>query len=65
MKTFKVTVWWEVAYVADNIKAKSEDEAIEKVRQLALNAPSSDYQWLQETDVSCKEQRPKKSPEIQ
>jgi hypothetical protein len=51
--TWKVAVHWEVAYV-DEVKAATEDEAIGIVREKAKEAPSGDWQWIQETAVKGK-----------
>ena len=45
-----VAVHWDVAYV-DDIEAESEAKAIEIAEARALEAPSSDYQWLEKTHV--------------
>ena len=47
---FHVAVHWDVAYV-DDIEAESEAKAIEIAEARALEAPSSDYQWLEKTNV--------------
>ncbi len=54
LKTYRVAVHWEVAWV-DDITAKSTEEAYDKAREMARNAPSSDYQWLEETEVEVNE----------
>lgn len=50
MSKYHIAVHWEVAYV-DDIEASSEEEAYEKAKERAREAPSSDYQWLEETEV--------------
>ena len=47
---FHVAVHWDVDYV-DDIEAESEAKAIEIAEARALEAPSSDYQWLEKTNV--------------
>lgn len=48
---FSVKVHWDVCYRVD-VEASSEEDAVEKARELAMVAPSSEYEWLEETDVS-------------
>ncbi len=45
-KRYKVVLHYEVVY-AEEVEAASEDEAIEKVQELAGKAPSSDFEWLE------------------
>ena len=54
-RKFKVVVHWDVAYV-ETVETENEDEALEVVRRKALEAPSGDWQWLQETDVDVTKQ---------
>ena len=54
-RKFKVVVHWDVAYV-ETVEAENDDEALEEVRRKALEAPSGDWQWLQETDVNVTKQ---------
>lgn len=49
-KKFHVAIHWDVAFV-DDIEAESDTKAIEIAEARALEAPSSDYQWLEKTDV--------------
>ena len=49
-KKFHVAIHWDVAFV-DDIEAESDAKAIEIAEARALEAPSSDYQWLEKTDV--------------
>ena len=53
-KKYHVSVRWDVAYV-DDIEASSEEEAVEIAKQKALEAPSSDWAWLEQTDVEAYE----------
>lgn len=48
-KKYNVTVYWRVSY-SDTVEAYDEDEALEAVRQKALDSPSSDWEWREETD---------------
>ncbi len=55
-KKYTVTIHWEVAYV-DTVEATDEDEAYETVKKRAQDAPSSDYQWLEEMDWEAREEK--------
>ena len=51
-RRYRVALHWDVAY-CDIIEADSEEEAIEKIREAAKDAPSSDWQFLQESEVEA------------
>ena len=55
-KKFTVTIHWKFTYV-DTVEATNEDEGYELVKKRALEALSSDDQWLQETDWDAKEEK--------
>ena len=54
LRRFRVVLHYEVAYVAE-VEATTEDEAIDLVREKAKEAPSEDYEWLQETEAEASE----------
>lgn len=54
LRRYRVVLHYEVAYVAE-VEATTQDEAIDLVREKAKEAPSEDFEWLQETEAKASE----------
>lgn len=52
LRRYRVVLHYEVAYVAE-VEATTQDEAIDLVREKAKEAPSEDFEWLQETEAEA------------
>lgn len=53
-KKYRVSIHWSVAY-NDIVEATDEDEAYETVKERMSSAPSSDFEWLEQTEYDVNE----------